>query len=224
MFGVSHQGKGTGYSGNSISAFEAAARAGSTWIETDVFLTADRVPLLNHQDNLGQFGLISEHTASEIREQYRRSDGAVVPTLDEGFDAMRPFGSRWLIEIKRIEPWDVLHTQVVNNGMLDTAVFYSNSARRAQKFDEAFPDIRVGLKVRPEMWGPWNADSLSEVAEVVTLAPADILADPSRVQEFHENGVTVIVRRGINLGPFQRLGVNGAMTNDPAGFAAWCGI
>ncbi len=224
MFGVSHQGKGTGYSGNSIPAFEAAARAGSTWIETDVFLTSDHVPMLNHQDNLGQFGLISEHTADEIRARYRRSDGAVVPTLDEGFDAMRPFGTRFLIEIKRIEPWDVLHTQVVDNDMLDKAVFYSNSARRVQLFDRAFPDIRIGLKVRPEMFGPWTVDSLSEVAEVVTLAPLDILESPSRVQEFQAHGVTVIVRRGINLAPFQRLGVNGAMTNNPDIFAAWCAV
>ncbi len=222
MFGVSHQGKGTGHSANTIAAFQAAARAGMARIETDVFLTSDLVPLMNHQDNLGPFGRISEHTAAEIRERYRRSDGSVVPTLNEAFDAMRPFGTRWLIEIKRIMPWEVLHSRVVNNDMLQRAVFYSSSAYQVKKFDQAYPDIRIGLKVGPEMWGPWNVDSLSEVAEVVTVAPADLLEYPSRVRRFHENGVTVIVRRGDNLASMQGLGVDGAMTNDPAGFAEWC--
>ncbi len=224
MFGVSHQGKGTGHAANSISAFQAAARAGMTRIETDVFLTSDLVPLMNHQDRLGRFGLISEHTAAEIRERYRRSDGSFVPTLNEAFDAMRPFGMRWLIEIKRILPWEVLYSRVVNNGMLGRAVFYSQSAYQVKNFDRAYPEIRIGLKVGPEMWGPWNVVSLSEVAEVVTVAPADLLEHPSRVRRFHENGVTVIVRRGNNLASMQRLGVDGALTNDPGVFAAWCGL
>ncbi len=221
MFGVSHQGKGTGFSGNSIGAFKAAARAGIARIETDVFLTADNVPLLHHQDKLGQFGLISEHTAAEIRERFRRSDGSVVPTLNEALDAMRPFGTRWLIEVKRVMPWEVLHSRVVNNDMMNRAVFYSSSGFQVRSFDKAYPDIRIGLKVDTG-FGGWTVDTISEFAEVVTLAPADIVEYPSRVQRFHEHGVTVIVRRGTNLAPMERLEVDGAITNDPAAFTEWC--
>ncbi len=223
MFGVSHQGKGTGHSGNTIAAFRAAARAGMARIETDVFLTSDLVPLMNHQDNLGPFGLISEHTAAEIRERYRRSDGSVVPTLNEAFDAMRPFGTRWLIEIKDIWPWEVLHSRVVNNDMLQRAVFYSSSARQVQQFDEAYPDIRIGLKVDTG-FGGWTVDTISEFAEVVSVDPGDLTSHPSRVSRFHDHGVTVISRRSGLAGEMRDLGVDGRVTNDPAAYAKWCGL
>ncbi len=223
MFGVSHQGKGTGYSGNSIGAYKAAASAGIARIETDVFLTADNVPLMNHQDKLGQFGRISEHTAAQIRDRYRRSDGSVVPTLNEAFDAMRPFGTRWLIEIKRIMPWEVLHSRVVNNDMLDRAVFYSSSGFQVRSFDQAYPDIRIGLKVDTG-FGGWTVDTISEFAEVVTVDPGDLTSHPSRVNRFHDHGVTVIARRSGLPGEMRDLGVDGRITNDPAGFAEWCGL
>jgi glycerophosphoryl diester phosphodiesterase len=46
---IAHRGDTLHYPDNTRPAFEAALRAGATYVEIDVQLTADRVPVLFHR-------------------------------------------------------------------------------------------------------------------------------------------------------------------------------
>ncbi len=105
---ASHQGFGTGRDANTLGAFRAAARLQARWIETDLFQTRNRVPLLIHQDNLfastRKHGFVSELTSYQIRRGYRTIDGSVIPKFGEGLRAVKAHrGVKMLVEIKRFQ-------------------------------------------------------------------------------------------------------------------------
>lgn len=73
-----------------MAAFAAAVDAGYTHLETDVHLTADRVLVAFHDDNLervtGRNANISDLTVDEVQE-IEIGDGHRIPRMDELFDA-----------------------------------------------------------------------------------------------------------------------------------------
>lgn len=71
-----HRGASAHAPGNTIAAFELALRLGATGLETDVWLTADRVPVLDH-DGRRRRGLRTIRFADLRREDLPES----VPTL-----------------------------------------------------------------------------------------------------------------------------------------------
>ncbi len=74
---------------NTVSAFEAAARAGYS-IECDVRMTGDGVPVVFHDSELkrltGLDGHLHEHTASQIRSFAIGGTADRVPSLDDMLD------------------------------------------------------------------------------------------------------------------------------------------
>jgi len=68
---VAHRGYPKRYPENSLPGVEAALQAGARFIEIDVQLTADRVPVLFHDEELtrttGNAGTITEITMNQVR-------------------------------------------------------------------------------------------------------------------------------------------------------------
>lgn len=81
-----HRGFSRDGNENSCEAFEAAARLGVRWIETDVNTTADGVVLVIHDPDLqrvvGVPGRVADLTAEQVRA-HRLAGGAEIPTLAE---------------------------------------------------------------------------------------------------------------------------------------------
>lgn len=69
---VAHRGYALHYPENTLIAVEAAIQAGTRFVEVDVQLSADRVPVLFHDRNLDRLcrarGRIHEFTRDELRE------------------------------------------------------------------------------------------------------------------------------------------------------------
>jgi glycerophosphoryl diester phosphodiesterase len=92
---VAHRGYAGRYPENTLPAVEAALRAGVRYVEVDVQLTADRVPVLFHDDTLdrttGRTGRISEIfsdqlariPAGEVDRLGPRFSETPIPTLDD---------------------------------------------------------------------------------------------------------------------------------------------
>jgi len=92
---VAHRGYASRYPENTLAACEAALQAGACFIEIDIQLTADGVPVLHHDQNLyrttGTEALISEISSRTLRtldagERQRLGDAGPVtpvPTLSE---------------------------------------------------------------------------------------------------------------------------------------------
>ena len=49
---VAHRGQPQSYPENSLAGFEHALQAGASYVETDVQITSDGVPVLSHDANL----------------------------------------------------------------------------------------------------------------------------------------------------------------------------
>jgi glycerophosphoryl diester phosphodiesterase len=67
---IAHRGYAARYPENTLPAFQAAAQAGARWLEFDVQLSADRVPVLLHDTTLdrtaGQPGAVFDLTARQL--------------------------------------------------------------------------------------------------------------------------------------------------------------
>ncbi len=67
---IAHRGYAARYPENTLPAFQAAVQAGARWLEFDVQLSADRVPVLLHDTTLdrtaGQPGVVFDLTAQQL--------------------------------------------------------------------------------------------------------------------------------------------------------------
>ena len=87
-------GAGFPYSENSLNSILFAQYVGANGIEIDVKLTADNIPILFHDDNLGTdlvngefaIGPIGNYTLAELRALCTLKDGEQIPTLQEALD------------------------------------------------------------------------------------------------------------------------------------------
>lgn len=108
---------------NTLSSIQSAADMGCEWVELDVKLTSDDVPIIFHDDNLlrttGHDGLVKETPYSVIKELDAGSwfgdsfVGEQIPTLEEAVELMVSLGLGFNLEIKPCEGRDVETTQIV---------------------------------------------------------------------------------------------------------------
>jgi glycerophosphoryl diester phosphodiesterase len=111
---VAHRGNAADYPENSLPALRSALELGAPWVEFDIQLTQDRVPVLLHDENLARTTGIDrsvfETSASEI-EEMRANESARfagrytdigVPTLRQAADLLRAFPEAGaFVELKR---------------------------------------------------------------------------------------------------------------------------
>ncbi len=69
---IAHRGASRYAPENTIAAFRKARDLGATWVETDVRLTKDFIPVLHHDDSLlrttGVDALVNEYTIAQIEQ------------------------------------------------------------------------------------------------------------------------------------------------------------
>lgn len=204
---------------------------GAEGIELDVRLSADDVLVVHHDAHLADGPLIRQLTVAQLPDW--------VPTLGEALDVAGPL---WVnIEIKNVpdEPdYDEEHQiSVAVAGLVAASLaasqetgltaadrfmvssFNVDSIERIRLLD---PTIPLALLV----WGQADPASLVGRAEAhgfQGIHPHDLLVDRSFVARAHDAGLQVNVwtvddpARAVQLAGF---GVDGIITNDPAGLRA----
>jgi glycerophosphoryl diester phosphodiesterase len=92
---VAHRGASVAYPENTLEAFEAAVAAGADVVELDVRLTADRVPVILHDVDVGLTtdgqGFVHTLTLSELKRldaSGGRGPKTTVPTLAEAMEVL----------------------------------------------------------------------------------------------------------------------------------------
>jgi len=111
---VAHRGNAAEYPENSLPALRSALELGARWVEFDVQLTKDRVPVVLHDDNLARTTGIDrsvfETTAAELEDMRAnestrfagRYTDIGVPTLRQAADLLRAFPEAGaFVELKR---------------------------------------------------------------------------------------------------------------------------
>ena len=105
---VAHRGASAAEPENTLAAFEAALRAGADVVELDVRLTADRVPVVLHDPDVGTTtdgsGLVHELTLTEVKrlDAGRGMGRHEVPTLAEALSLVGELGGAVDLEIKNL--------------------------------------------------------------------------------------------------------------------------
>jgi glycerophosphoryl diester phosphodiesterase len=106
---IGHRGAAAYAAENTLDSFREARRRGATWVETDVKLTADGVPILMHDASLkrttGVDRLVAQTKAGDLPQG--------VPTFEAAIDCLRELGLGCNVEIKPCEGREAETARVV---------------------------------------------------------------------------------------------------------------
>jgi glycerophosphoryl diester phosphodiesterase len=93
---IAHRGAAAYAPENTLASFREARRCGATWVEADVVLTADGVPIMMHDDSLKRTTGIDRLVAETRRADLPRD----VPTFEEAIACWGELGLGCNVEIK----------------------------------------------------------------------------------------------------------------------------
>ena len=223
---IGHRGAAAYAPENTLVGFQVAAQQGVTWVEFDVRLTKDGVPVLLHDDDLDRttngVGPVANTTIDEIKKLDagswfdKKFTGQRVPTLAEALDVVHECGMTPNIEIKanEREHW---HTgRIVGEALNDLwppsrrpPLVSSFKIRSLAGFRQARPDLPVALNVwrRPHFEWVLGARILSCVsvhfsaAHVTDRQIAEVKAAGRRVVCYTVNDALVaeaLYARGVD--------------------------
>lgn len=167
---IGHRGVAAHAPENTLAGFKAAAAFGLDWVEFDVRLSQDGVPVLVHDDTLERTtngtGPVVARTVNELKRLDAGSwfgpsfAGETVLTLAEALDAIHELGMRPNIEVKT-NPGEALRTGRAVGATLDQAwppgrprpLVSSFVLRCLMGFRQARPDLPTALNVwRRSRW------------------------------------------------------------------------
>ncbi len=217
---------------NTFSAFREAAEHGCDWIETDVRLTSDLVPVLIHDERVdrttGARGAVGKMTLRQVRRLDagswfgHRFRGERIPTLDEALEWSRHrcgLNLEMKEEDRREEAIHRVIRSVAAHAAADRVLFSSFRAEDLLRIRAALPRVRLGWLVSRTSRG---LKPLDRRAGLFALHPKDSLVTPRLVRRCLRMGLAVhvwVVNRPERLAQLEAMGVRGVMTDDPRVFS-----
>ncbi len=219
---VAHRGASASHPENTAEAFAAARDQGAHGIELDVRRSADDVLVIHHDATLADGRIVRELSSSELPSE--------VPSLAE---ALEQCADLWLnIEIKNVrgEPdYDAdlgisvaVAALVAAHDAHDRVLVSSFDVESVLRIRDLDPAIPLGMLV----FGQADIRSLIGRAEghrMGAIHPHDLLVDQTFVDLAHAAGLAVNVWTVDDADRQRQLaayGVDGIITNDPAGAVA----
>lgn len=155
---VAHRGDSAKYPENTMAAFRGAIAAGAELVENDVYVSADGVPVVIHDESVERTtdgtGLITAMTSSEIARLDAGSwfsqsfAGEHVPTLAEQLDEVKAHpGTVLLLEVKKADrdQMEIIIDQVEERGMLDQVLLQSSKKQVLVDSYSIQPDLDIAL-------------------------------------------------------------------------------
>jgi len=100
---IGHRGAAAYAPENTLASFREARRRGAAWVEIDVKLTADGVPIVMHDDSLKRTTGVDRLVAATSRADLPRD----VPTFEEAIACFAELGLGCNVEIKPCEGREV---------------------------------------------------------------------------------------------------------------------
>jgi glycerophosphoryl diester phosphodiesterase len=217
---------------NTLAAFQEAFDRGCEWIETDVRLTADQVPVLLHDERVDRTtGSRGEVGAMSLRQVLRldagswfgrKFQGERVPTLDEALEWSRGRCSLNL-ELKekkrRQEAIRQIARRLESHRAVDTVLISSFAPGDLLGFRAALPRARLAWLASRSTRG---LKPLVRKAAITALHPKDRLVAPRLLNRCRRLGLAVhvwVVNRPERLSALARMEVDGVMTDDPRIFS-----
>lgn len=231
---IAHRGA-SGYAPeNTIEAFELAAQQGASWVELDVQLTQDLVPIVCHDEGLLRLAQVDapvcEFSLTQIKQLEvgswfdSRFKGIQIPTLEEALLALQRLGLAVNIELKpNYYTGNLIAKKVIE--LLNDYEFYPGTDKLIssmhiqvlQQFAALLPP-KINL---PQAWivKRWNPNWLAvaqAVRDLITIHLDYSLLTASRIKEMHQAGYRVLaftVNDIKMIKSLKHLGVDGFFTD-----------
>jgi glycerophosphoryl diester phosphodiesterase len=218
---------------NTFSSFQAAVELGCGWIETDVRLTSEGVPVLIHDETVdrttGSRGTVGRMPLGQILRLdagswfHRKFRGERIPTLDEALEWGR--GRCGLnLEIKEEKrPGEAIRQvarRLVDHDAVGRVLLSSFRSSDLLLARSLLPAVPLAWLVSR---GSRGLTSLAGRAGLHALHPKDSLLTPRLAGRCRSLGLAVhvwVVNRAERLPRLEAMGVAGVMTDDPRIFAS----
>lgn len=231
MIVVGHRGNSSAAPENTLAAIDSAVRAGATGIEIDVQLTADRVPVVIHDDTLDRTTNGTGPVAATRSQELRALDagswfgssfaGERVPRLDDVLDALtRARHVSVVVEVKGAwarEDVRLVADAVEEWALADRVVAQSLSVATVAALAEVAPWLRRGLIVAEADDG--TLDLCRGLGATACNPNGRVLeARPQFVSQAHAAGITVTpwtLNEPAQWDAARALGVDGIITDRP---------
>lgn len=212
---VAHRGASAAHPpGNTLAAFTASIELGADWVELDVHLTVDGIPVVHHDPDLADGRSLGALRRADLPD--------LVPTLAESIRACGPLGVN--VEIKPDGP------ECLREALIETVVDLLVSLGRPERFLVTSFDHSMMARVRaidarvPTGLLTMEAAGLDDLVDRAVdeghaaVVPWWGLIDASFVDRTHERGVAVNVWTVDDPRAMSRLvtmGVDAIITNVP---------
>ncbi|HHE46081.1 MAG TPA: glycerophosphodiester phosphodiesterase [Bacteroidetes bacterium] len=208
---------------NSMAAFEFILNRGIEWIETDIRLSSDGVPVLFHDERIHVPGAglhqVRELSCSEL-QSIDIGGGELLPTLGELFDR---FSDRFYydFDIKDPDAVDVVVPIIRRYELAERSVLSSFIPDALQRALEIAPEIHRGLlldNLTGRLVDGRHAVNAARLLECEYFLPHHRILKPEWVETAGSEGLKVIAWTVNQLADAQRMlnmGVDGLISDRP---------
>lgn len=230
---IGHRGAKAYAPENTLESIETAASLGVEWVELDVKLTKDNVPIIFHDDELDRTtngsGKVAETTYEDIQQMEAGSwfadsfAGIKIPTLEEAVDILLKHDLGFNLEIKPCPGREKETAEIVMDHIsqiwddFDRLLISSFQHVSLEVAMELAPDYARGLLIgdseMPENWREvadyLQATTINLGSHLVTRAVADDVMDTERPL------LVYTVNDPIQARSLQKLGVDSFFSDNP---------
>lgn len=196
--GIAHRGYPVKYPENTLSSFQAAVDLGYTYVELDVQLSKDGVPVVIHDymvDRMSDHrGNVKDYTLAELKRM-KIGDNETIPTLEETMKLLRG-KLNVMVELKQAghlypgleqKTLDILR----QTDTFEQSIIISFDHFSIQRLRALSSDIRLGIT---------TSNSLPYVFPWMQEYRCELLGVPMKMMT--EEYAGMIIERGIEVGPW----------------------
>ena len=191
---------------NTLESIRTAAELGAEWVELDVKLTKDEIPILFHDDELDRItngsGLVKDKTLEELKQLdagYHFGDsffGVTIPTLEEAVDVLLEHDLGLNLEIKPCLGREIETAEVALDHLSqiwdahDKLLISSFKATSLEAAMDVAEDWSRGLLFEEEIEENWQ--DMAETLDVQTLNVNGNTITREQVEEMIDFGKPIL--------------------------------
>ncbi|MHA6696069.1 glycerophosphodiester phosphodiesterase [Homoserinimonas sp. A520] len=231
-----HRGDRSAAPENTIPALQSALDGTMVYVETDIRLSSDGVPVLIHDATVDRTtngsGRVSELTLAELQQLDAGSwfakvfAGLQIPTLESFLGLLAESNKKAMLELKgdwTEEALIAVSALVESHGLARRVVVASFNTDTLTRLQEVVPDLLRMIIIRD-----LPADPVALIREFgaigVVTSPPSVEADATVVDRIHQDGFGILLYT-LNQKQSWRsalaLGVDGIITDQPSALDSW---
>jgi glycerophosphoryl diester phosphodiesterase len=235
-FIAGHRGDRANFPENTLPALAGVLNGDFDFVETDIQLTADGIPILFHDETLERttngVGVVADLTLAEIKlldagswysAEFR---GETVPTLAEFLDIFTNSEKTALLELKGIWTEDQVRTitaLIYARGVQNRVIFEAFDYPTLESLAAAAP---IFPRVLIQRYLPSDPVALANRfgAIAILTSPRSLEIHPDAVQVMHQAGLGLILytlNKKDRWSEALELGVDGIITDTPSRLDKW---